>query len=531
MGIEEDAENATTAPVAENQEESEKPEAEESDIEKPETEKPETEKPETEKPQSSTWVHRKNIQSKNTRIGYDAMARNPTFARAEQSGGFWEVKQLTDHFHPSVALFATTVMEGSGIEYSGDPLQDFTLSRFLDRFVFRNPKLISTKKADGPAQRRVLGKRNIYKPQGVRAMAVDGKEFLKQPKSSIPVDELYLYQYFQRRSSKKGIAKAAEEEEIDSDLESVVSEDFEKYLAENTDLDFASVVKKPKSKAEKIKKKRGNDEEEDDDDNDSETDLDAAECDSADDYDQDKDFQEAFKDFDEMLNDKSIPDLAAGGDVEDMDDEDDEMDGDDDEDDDDDDDEGSDDDDDDEFSDEENDEDGLGFREEDVDFSDDEEKEEKEGKGGKGGKVVKKTALKSKLSIKSKRPMEDDMDDLDWALDAGKASKKKRSRTMFADTASDFIGAEEFSAMLESNSGASMKFAGTSEAMANKDKASAKQLAWESSRDRWMTDKNRPRNGARQNKKGGPKGGQKGGRKSNSGPAFRKNRANRGGKK
>ena len=52
-----------------------------------------------------------------------------------------------------MALFATTVMEGSGIEYSGDPLQDFTLSRFLDRFVFRNPKLISTKKADGPAQR------------------------------------------------------------------------------------------------------------------------------------------------------------------------------------------------------------------------------------------------------------------------------------------------------------------------------------------------------------------------------------------
>ena len=184
------------------------------------------------------------------------------------------------------------------------------------------------------------------------------------------INSIDLCRYFQRRSSKKGIAKAAEEEEIDSDLESVVSEDFEKYLAENTDLDFASVVKKPKSKAEKIKKKRGNDEEEDDDDNDSETDLDAAECDSADDYDQDKDFQEAFKDFDEMLNDKSIPDLAAGGDVEDMDDEDDEMDGDDDEDDDDDDDEDSDDDDDDEFSDEENDEDGLGFREEDVDFSD-----------------------------------------------------------------------------------------------------------------------------------------------------------------
>jgi len=52
-----------------------------------------------------------------------------------------------------VALFAQTVMEGAAVEYSGDPLQDFTLSRFLDRFVFRNPKQISSKQASGPAQR------------------------------------------------------------------------------------------------------------------------------------------------------------------------------------------------------------------------------------------------------------------------------------------------------------------------------------------------------------------------------------------
>merc|ERR1712136_173996 len=154
---------------------------------------------------------------------------------------------------------------------------------------------------------RVLGKRNIYTPQGVRALAVDSKEFLKQPKSSIPVDELYLYQYFQRRSSKKGISKSGDEDDNDSDLESVASEDFENYLAENTDLDFASVVKKPKT--DKIKKKKDDEEEDEDDDEDEDTDEDT---------------------------------------------------------------------DDDEFSDEENDE-SLGFREEDVDFSDAEEEEE-EGK-------------------------------------------------------------------------------------------------------------------------------------------------------
>jgi len=91
--IEEDSEN----PIASVEQQKE--------IENSDTEQPETEKPETEKPISSTWVHRKITQSsQSNRNGYDTMARNPIFARAEQSGGFWEMKQLADHFHPSVNL-------------------------------------------------------------------------------------------------------------------------------------------------------------------------------------------------------------------------------------------------------------------------------------------------------------------------------------------------------------------------------------------------------------------------------------------
>jgi len=31
-------------------------------------------------------------------------------------------------------------LQGERISYNGDPLTDFTLIRFLDRFVYRNPK-------------------------------------------------------------------------------------------------------------------------------------------------------------------------------------------------------------------------------------------------------------------------------------------------------------------------------------------------------------------------------------------------------
>merc|ERR1712071_616817 len=193
----------------------------------------------------------------------------------------------------------------------------------------------------------------------------------------------------------------------------------------------------------------------------------AAEMDSDDDYDKDKDFQDAFKDFDEMLNDKSIPDLSNEN--EEDDDEEGEAD---------------------DESDDDDDDDEPGFREEEVDFSDaEEEADTKVAVPAKSGK------LKSK-----KRPVEDDMDDdLDWAF-GSKPSSKKRSRNLFADTGSDFVGAEEFSAMLEANAVPGMKNAGTSEALANKDKASVKQLAWETSRHQWMTDKNRPRKGTQRQK-------------------------------
>ena len=50
------------------------------------------------------------------------------------------ILQLQNHYHPSVALFAKTLRDGLKVHYMGNPLHDFTLMKFLDRFVYRNPK-------------------------------------------------------------------------------------------------------------------------------------------------------------------------------------------------------------------------------------------------------------------------------------------------------------------------------------------------------------------------------------------------------
>ena len=152
------------------------------------------------------------------------------------------------------------------------------------------------------------------------------------------------FRYFTRRSSGKGFSQ-----DKDDDIESVGSEDFEKYLADSGTLDFASEIK-PKAKDKKKAKssrQREDDGADEGDGSGSESYLDVAENASEEDFDEDDDFKNAFNDFDDMLNEDVSGvrlDAAAAGDA--------------------------DDDEDDEDDDGDDDGDELGFREEDVEFSD-----------------------------------------------------------------------------------------------------------------------------------------------------------------
>lgn len=70
----------------------------------------------------------------------DALKREPMYACGPTSR-LWELSLMRHHYHPSVTKFAETTLASSAkIDYKGDPLDDFTLSNFLDRFAYRNPK-------------------------------------------------------------------------------------------------------------------------------------------------------------------------------------------------------------------------------------------------------------------------------------------------------------------------------------------------------------------------------------------------------
>lgn len=54
-----------------------------------------------------------------------------------------ELSTLASHYHPSVVVFAQHLLDSEPIVYIGDPMNDFSLQKFLDRFVFRNPKKVT----------------------------------------------------------------------------------------------------------------------------------------------------------------------------------------------------------------------------------------------------------------------------------------------------------------------------------------------------------------------------------------------------
>jgi len=196
---------------------------------------------------TSGWTFKSASESHDTKTCYDPCGRNPLYSGAEKSA-LWELECLEKHFHPSAALFAKNLMDNEPIKYSGDPLSDFTLARFLDRFVFRNPK----KNPEKNKPTTVLGKRNIYKPSGIKAVAPDSKDFLNRDVENVPTDEMFIYKYFHEKLERKG-------EKVDDDAESVTSEEFNNFLDkmggrandfDDETMDFAGGLGEAESKAE-----------------------------------------------------------------------------------------------------------------------------------------------------------------------------------------------------------------------------------------------------------------------------------------
>lgn len=129
----------------------------------------------------------------------------------------WELSLTLHHYHPTVCKFSSTI---GSIEYNGDPLRDFTLAPFLDKFAFRNPK--SLQKIKNRFRRgESVGERRSGLQEGVNAMQalpVNDPDFWKKQKNVSEQDE-FFQQFFTERSKRdelKGIVRGKKEEDVDA---------------------------------------------------------------------------------------------------------------------------------------------------------------------------------------------------------------------------------------------------------------------------------------------------------------------------
>lgn len=148
---------------------------------------------------------------------FDPSKREPSVAFSEKvqlEKNLWELSLLAHHFHPSVSKF--TADSSGGIYFKGDPLKDFSLTPFLDKFAFRNPKSLDTlsKQIKGGIAARKSGL------SAMTALPLNDPSYLEA--TEIAEDEKFFHQFFVERAKRdeiKGIVRGTGEGKDDSDLE------------------------------------------------------------------------------------------------------------------------------------------------------------------------------------------------------------------------------------------------------------------------------------------------------------------------
>ncbi|VDM24637.1 unnamed protein product [Toxocara canis] len=141
--------------------------------------------------------------------------------------------------------------------------------RFLDRFVYRNPKNINKQSGKEGREGKNVFKRKTYDPLGIRKLAVTSTEYLSKKRNEIPVDERYLHRFATlkpkvKKEAQKPLEKRDEEDYDFDDIESVNSQEFSLLLErfepgeknEVFDVDFGKEFAVERNRRKRIMGKR-----------------------------------------------------------------------------------------------------------------------------------------------------------------------------------------------------------------------------------------------------------------------------------
>jgi hypothetical protein len=148
---------------------------------------------------------------------YDSSKLDPRFAHADKTA-FWELEVLRNYYHPTIREWTQNLILGKEINYSGDPLQDFSMGNFLDKIILKPAKSAEklekmkfNKKRSARAEEIQIAVKNTAneeKEQNFKEMKTKIKE-----SGEFRADEEFLYKHLLLKTKKE---KQARQRNIDA---------------------------------------------------------------------------------------------------------------------------------------------------------------------------------------------------------------------------------------------------------------------------------------------------------------------------
>ncbi|PKI43812.1 hypothetical protein CRG98_035823 [Punica granatum] len=145
--------------------------------------------------------------------GYNPRHREPSYSNADRVS-WWELMVLASHAHPSVSTMARTLLSGAHIVYNGNPLNDLSLTAFLEKLMEKKPKQATWHGGSQiePAKKLDMSNHLI------------GPELLSLAETEVPPEDLVFHKFYlnkmnSTKKQKKKKKKVKEEEDAEELLD------------------------------------------------------------------------------------------------------------------------------------------------------------------------------------------------------------------------------------------------------------------------------------------------------------------------
>lgn len=174
-------------------------------------------------------------QSETKHPHYDARKRDPAHADADLSC-LWELLPLQAHYHPSVHVLATKLVNQDQIKEKPDPTI-YTLMNFLDKFSFRNAKtkaqathgtsIMQPMAGTAKAADYLIATRDGDKTH----TALNSEQFWRKKVDDVREDEVFFHTYFEKAGKAKQATKKEKKQKRKDDEDSDESGEEEIWKA------------------------------------------------------------------------------------------------------------------------------------------------------------------------------------------------------------------------------------------------------------------------------------------------------------